>query len=157
MAERGFVASVKEVLINSRLFNELTDEELDRVAGLGRQEVYPEGATIFAESAMTGDLYIIDVGKVGMEMKLSVYPGLAQQATVEILIEGEAFGWSAVLGSPVYTMSATAVEPVRVVALDGERLHALFDETPDMGYRVMSGLVDVVASRIRSVKRTMLT
>lgn len=152
----GQMASTKEILARSELFKRLTNEELEKVAGLGRQEIYPEEFTIFSESAMTGDLYIVDAGKVAVEMKLSVYPGLVQQATVEVVLEGDAFGWSAVLGSPIYSFSAKSVEPVRLVAIDGERLHSLLDENPDMGYRVMSALVEVVSSSMRSVKRTLL-
>ena len=150
------MASIKTALENSALFNKLTDEELDRVASLSRQEVYPEGTLLFSEGTMAGDLYIVGAGKVAVEMKLAVYAGLVQKATVEVILEGDTFGWSAVLGSLIYSLSARALEPVRVIAIDGDRLHSLLDENPDMGSRVMTGLVEVVSSRVGSVKKTLV-
>jgi len=92
-----------------------------------------------------------------VEMSLSVYPGMVQDSLVEIIPKGEPFGWSAVIGSRVYTMTARAMEPLKVIAIDGEKLLALFNKNPDIGFKVMEGLVSVVSQRVRSVKKTLLT
>lgn len=151
------MASIKQVLARVELFNGLTDEELEKVAALGREESYAAGLSVVAEDTMAKDLYIIDKGKVALQMSLSVYPGLVQDNSVEVVPEGQPFGWSAVVGSRVYTMSARCLEPVKVIALDGESLLSLFSKNPDMGYKVMQGLVEVVSSRFRSVRRALLT
>ena len=56
------------------------------------------------------------------------------------------------LGGP----SARGQDAVKVIAIDGERLLSLFNKDPKMGFRVMSGLVDVVSARMKSVKQTLL-
>ncbi len=150
------MATIKEVLASSELFKELTDEELEKVVALSREETYAAGLSVIAEGAMATDLYIVAEGKVREEMSLSVYPGLVQDALVEIIPEGEPFGWSAVVGSRVYNMTARCQEPVRVIAIDGERLLSLFNKNPEIGFKVMEGLLEVVSSRLRSVKRTLL-
>ena len=150
------MASIKEVLARAELFRGLSDEELEKLAALGREESYAAGLSVLTEGAMASDLYIVAEGKVAVQMSLSVYPGLVQDQLVEIVPEGQPFGWSAVVGSRVYTMSARCLEPVRVIAIDGERLLSLFGKNPNMGYKVMEGLVEIVSSRLRSVRRALL-
>ncbi len=149
-------ASLKKALAKFELFMWLTDEELEKVAALSREESFAAGISIIAEGGTATDLYMVEEGQVRVEMSLSVYPGLVQDALVEIIPKGEPFGWSAVIGSRVYTMTARAMEPVKVIAIDGEKLLALFNKNPDIGFKVMEGLVSVVSQRVRSVKKTLL-
>ena len=150
-------ASLKKALAKFELFMWLTDEELEKVAALSREESFAAGISIMAEGSTATDLYMVEEGQVRVEMSLSVYPGLVQDALVEIIPKGEPFGWSAVIGSRVYTMTARAMEQVKVIAIDGGKLLALFNKNPDIGFKVMEGLVSVVSQRVRSVKKTLLT
>jgi CRP-like cAMP-binding protein len=149
-------ASLKKALAKFELFMWLTDEELERVAALSREESFAAGISIIAEGGTATDLYMVEEGQARVEMSLSVYPGLVQDSLVEIIPKGEPFGWSAVIGSRVYTMTARAMEPLKVIAIDGEKLLALFNKNPDIGFKVMEGLVSVVSQRVRSVKKTLL-
>jgi CRP-like cAMP-binding protein len=149
-------ASLKKALAKFELFMWLTDEELEKVAALSREESFAAGISIIAEGATATDLYMVEEGQARVEMSLSVYPGLVQDSLVEIIPKGEPFGWSAVIGSRVYTMTARAMEQVKVIAIDGEKLLALFGKNPDIGFKVMEGLVSVVSQRVRSVKKTLL-
>ena len=150
-------ASLKKALAKFELFMWLTDDELEKVAALSREENFAAGISIMAEGATATDLYMVEEGQARVEMSLSVYPGMVQDSLVEIIPKGEPFGWSAVIGSRVYTMTARAMEPLKVIAIDGEKLLALFNKNPDIGFKVMEGLVSVVSQRVRSVKKTLLT
>jgi len=150
-------ASLKKALAKFELFMWLTDDELEKVATLSREENFAAGISIMAEGATATDLYMVEEGQARVEMSLSVYPGMVQDSLVEIIPKGEPFGWSAVIGSRVYTMTARAMEPLKVIAIDGEKLLALFNKNPDIGFKVMEGLVSVVSQRVRSVKKTLLT
>ena len=149
--------SIKKALARFELFKWLTDEELEMVAALSELKIYAAGLSIMAEGSAAKDLYMIEQGKVRVEMSLSVYPGLVQDAMVDVVSEGEPFGWSAVIGSRVYTMTARAIEGVKVIAIDGEKLLGLFNKNPDIGFKVMEGLVSVVHNRLRAVKKTLLS
>jgi CRP-like cAMP-binding protein len=151
------MTSIKKALGKFELFKWLTDEELDMVASLSEGKNYAAGLSIMAEGSAAKDLYMVEKGKVRVEMSLSVYPGLVQDALVDIVPEGEPFGWSAVIGSRVYTMTARAEEAVKVIAIDGEKLLGLFNKNPDIGFKVMEGLVGVVHNRLKSVKKTLLS
>ena len=145
--------TIKQALQKSALFKRLTEKELQEVLALHRQHAYSEGDLVFSEGASADDLYIIIEGMVIMEMKHAVYPGWIQKATVEVLRHGDTFGWSSVLGSHVFTMTAKAMEPSKVITIDGTYLHRLLDQHPDIGYKVMLGLVEVASARVWGVKR----
>ncbi|MCK4362904.1 MAG: cyclic nucleotide-binding domain-containing protein [Dehalococcoidia bacterium] len=145
-------AIIKEVLASSELFKGLTDEELEKVAALGRAEVYEKGTTLFTEGSVAKDLYIIQVGKVAMEISLSPTPSMGKQVTVDTLSKGQICGWSAVGGTPAYILTARALEPVRVITIDGGRLYTLLKEDYYLGYRVMARMAEVVHSRLRHIR-----
>ena len=149
------MATIKEVLANSELFRGLTGEELEKVAALARVEVHEMGATLFTEGSAAEDLYIIEIGRVAMDMSLSPTPGVGKQTTVETLTKGQIFGWSAVGGTPVYIMTARAVQPVRLIAINGRRLHSLLDENRNMGYSVIARLVGTITGRLGDIRMTL--
>ena len=149
--------ALKRTLNKFELFKWLTDEELDKIAELSREETYAAGISIISEGQAATDLYMVEEGSVRVEMSLSVYPGVVQDALVDTIPAGDPFGWSAVIGSRVYTMTARAMEPSKVIAIDGEKLLALFNKNPDIGFKVMEGLVGVVSRRVRNVKKTLIS
>lgn len=149
------MATIKETLSSSELFKGLTDEELDRVASVSRVEIYEGGAILFTEGSTAEDLYIIELGKVAMDMSLSGSPGMGKQASVETMTKGGGCGWSALAGTPVYTLTARAIEPVRVIAIDGGHLYNLLKEDPYLGYRIMSRMATAISARLRNIRMTM--
>ncbi len=148
------MVAIREILAKSVLFKGLTEAELDKVLLLCREQSHAPGHSVIAEGSAAKDLFIVAEGKVVVEMNLSAYPGVAQDAMIEIIPAGEPFGWSAVVGSRVYTMAARCVAPTSLVAIDGEQLLALFNDEPAIGFKVMEGLVEVVSARVKSLIRT---
>ena len=148
------MATIKQVLSASELFKGLTDEELDKVAALGRMEVYEKGAPLFVQGATARDFYVVELGRVALNTGISSGAGVNKEISVESIKSGQSCGYSAVKGEPVYALSAKAVEPVRVIAIDGKRLYELLEENPVMGYRVMSRMVASLSATLRNVRST---
>lgn len=145
---------VREALTKSALFNGLSDAEMDQVIPLCQEKSYAAGFSVVSEGDVARDLYIIAEGKVIVEMSLTVYPGMGREALLETIPSDEPFGWSAVVGPRVYTMTARCAEATKVIAIDGEKLLSLFNGSPSIGFKVMEGLVEVVEARIKSMVRT---
>ena len=148
------MATIKQVLSASELFKGLTDEELDKVAALGRMEVYEKGAPLFVQGATARDFYVVELGRVALNTGISSGAVVNKEISVESIKSGQSCGYSAVKGEPVYALSAKAVEPVRVIAIDGKRLYELLEENPVMGYRVMSRMVASLSATLRNVRST---
>ncbi len=148
------MATIKEVLRKSEFFGELTEEELDKIVKVCRQEVYEAGAEVFSEGNIARELYVVEEGKVVLDMGLSLGTQSRRRATIEIVTPGEAFGWSAVDGQ-AFTSSARCLENTKVIAVDTAGLRHLFDEDYRIAYEVTRKLLDIVRSRLSHVRGTL--
>ena len=147
--------SIKEMLARSELFSGLSDAEVEKVAELGRDEVYEAGEILFSEGSPAKNLYVVEEGRVALDMSLSVYSGSGRYGTVDIMTKGDAFGWSALGGSHILTMTARCLERVEVIAIDGDSLYSLFDQDHSLGFKMMGGLIAIVDSRLRNMRITL--
>ena len=141
-------------LRKSPIFKDLTDDELERVAALCREEVYEAGATIFEEGSLADYLYIVEDGEVVLEMELELQPyASSKQTTIEVVTKGEVFGWSALVEPYIRTLSARCMERAKVIVIKGSDLLNLFESEPHIGHRMMGKISQIVASRLRDTRQ----
>jgi len=145
------LTTVKEALAHSDIFKGLPDEWLVEIGELVEPEEYPAKEYLFIEGAEPKDMYIVQVGKVAMDLSVSPIPGVGNQTTVDTLTRGQTCGWSSVVGQP-YSMTARCVDPVGVLAINGVRLRSLLDSKPEIGYKVMESMAWVVVSRLKNIR-----
>ena len=145
---------IKEFLRNSLLFENLTEDELDKVSELGQEEVYEVGETIVREGVEINRLYIVKEGRVVIEVTLRLGSGPGRQGVIDVISEGRIFGW---WGRKPYSLleSARCIEKTKVIVLDGLALWTLLEEDNVMGYKVMKRLVGVVSSRLEYTRDTL--
>ncbi|MDH4137834.1 MAG: ATP-binding protein [Anaerolineae bacterium] len=142
-----------QVLKKAKLFNGLSDNELEKVASLSREEKYKAGEIIFEEGDSARDLYIVEEGEIALETRLDLGPYVAPRPTViEVVTPGEAFGWSALMEPHILTSSARCLKAVRVVAIEGGNLRHLLDSDARIGQKVMDRLASIIASRLRDTR-----
>lgn len=141
-----------EALRGCELFWELNDAELSEVAALCREESYPAGATIFAEAEAAKDLYVLQQGRVALQVQLRSMAEASGEVTIEEVKPGRIFGWSALVKQSRLTASARCLEDVRVLAIDGQALNQLFERNAHIGFVVMKRLADVISSRLRIIR-----
>jgi len=147
--------STREVLRSSEIFQGLTDDELDKLLPLCQEQSYEAGAVMFCEGAQCNYVQTLKSGKVALETELVISRSAAERATIDVLSEGSSFCWSALMEPHILTSSGRCLEKTEIIALDGEKLKAVLDENPQMGYKVANNLVKVVASRLQHTKQTM--
>jgi signal transduction histidine kinase len=147
--------SIKEALRTSEIFQGLTDEELDKLVPLCREQRYEAGAVMACEGPQCNYVQTLKSGKVALETELAISRSGAETATIDVLSPGSSFCWSALMEPHILTSSGRCLEKTEMIALDGEKLKALLDENPEIGYKVANNLVKVVASRLQHTKQTM--
>jgi signal transduction histidine kinase len=147
--------SIKEALKASEIFQGLTDEELDKLLPLCQEQSYEAGSVMFCEGAQCNYVQTLKSGRVALETELSISRSAAERATIDVLSPGSSFCWSALMEPHILTSSGRCLERIEMIALDGDKLKALLDENPQMGYKVANNLVKVVASRLQHTKQTM--
>lgn len=148
-------SSIKETLRSSELFHNLTDDELDKLLPICQEQFYESGTVMFCEGGQCNYVQTLKSGRVALETDLALSRSSVERATIDVLSEGSSFCWSALMEPHVLTSSGRCLEKTEIIALDGDKLKALLEASPDMGCRVANNLVKVVARRQQHTKQTM--
>jgi CRP/FNR family cyclic AMP-dependent transcriptional regulator len=136
------------------LFLALSDEELQQIAAIAREEEYQVGDVLCSESEIADRLFILKSGKAQVHIRLRSVLEPDGEVTIEEVEPGRIFGWSSLVKQRRFTASARALEPVQAIVIQGNELNALFDRNVHMGFVVMKQLAEVVASRLRHTRET---
>jgi len=145
----------KEIIKSTELFWNLTDVQVNKLLELCQVRDFDAGLRIFDEGDTAEYLYIVEKGKVALEMEIRIGSRTRKQAVIETIESKGVFGWSAISTRPVTTMSATAIEDSRLLSFHGKRVCQLCNEDTELGYTVMSQLVNLVSDRLSNTKRTL--
>lgn len=145
------MVSVDE-LRSCELFADLNDRELEQIAAIAYEEDYGPGDLIFIERAQARRLFILNKGRVQVHIQLRSILEPDGEVTVEEMEPGRVFGWSSLVKQRRFTASARALGPVKVIAIEGDDLNALFDRDAHLGFVVMKQLAEVIASRLRHTR-----
>ncbi len=124
-----------------RIFEQLTVRELADVGRLVRQEQYAAGAAIVRENEFENSMYAITEGRVQVSKNGVVLTDLAS---------GEIFGEMAIFDGEPRSATVTAIEPTRVLRIEGKDLLALMEELPGIAIaicRTLSRLVRWLTDR----------
>jgi CRP/FNR family transcriptional regulator, cyclic AMP receptor protein len=136
----------------ARFLDELSDEDLAKVAGLATMEERNAGTILFREGAVSDRLFLIARGRVALDMHVPV------RGQVRILTMGpsELLGWSALLTDQRMTATATIVEAATFISIPGQKLQDLCDADRDVGYAVMRRMAVALAHRLLATRLQLL-
>jgi CRP/FNR family cyclic AMP-dependent transcriptional regulator len=142
-----------DALNQCELFADLNDEELDKIAQICHEETHEPEEVIFGERDVAEKIYILQKGRVAVQMHLRSDLEPNGDVTIEEVAPGQIFGWSALVKQRRFTASVRALEKVKVIAIKSADLNALFEENPHVGFVVMKRLADVISSRLRRTRQ----
>jgi CRP-like cAMP-binding protein len=152
------IASNLQALRKCRLFSALKDSDLNQVAALTEVKEFSAGATIFQEGTQADRLWVVDEGKVALQMVLSEGPGASvRRVTIDILTESELLGWSALVEPHVYTLAAVTLQNTQVLSINALSLRNLMDRNHDLGYEITRGLAKVIADRLAATRHVLVS
>ena len=148
----------KRVLRECPVFEPLSEADLNKIAGFTESKTYEAGATIFSQGSPASELYVLEKGKVALQMQLPTSQNnLAKRVTVDIVTRNDLFGWSAAVGRRVFSLTAICLEPTTVAAIDGLKLKSLLQQDTHIGYYVLSRLIEVAASRLDETRQVLVS
>lgn len=130
----------------------LAPADLDRLAELATSARWEAGEVIFREAQHDPRLYIVDEGRVALELAQRGRP----PATFLTIGPGEVLGWSSLFQERPKTATARALQPTRAVALDAARLSALCDADPRLGYLITRRILSTVSERLQAARLQLL-
>jgi len=142
-----------EVLRACELFEGLSEEELQKIAGVCREERHEGACVIFAEGGEAQTLYILQEGKVRLEYEICPQPDFCREIAIVLDKRGQVFGWSALVRPRRLTATARCVGEVTLIAIKGSDLNDIMEKDSHIGFVVMKKLAEVIASRLREAKK----
>jgi CRP/FNR family cyclic AMP-dependent transcriptional regulator len=143
------------ILRQTDIFYDLTEAQMEMVAGLCSEVTYNAEQMIFEENSASDELYVIASG----EVDILVNPALVQSSaagqparplTIVTLRRGQTFGEIALVDQGLRSASARcASKKAHLLVIASGRLLTLCDSYPDLGYRLMRNIAADLAFKIR--------
>jgi len=113
------------VLRSSDLFGQMSDRALERLVAVSRQVSFGRGGLLFTEGGAGTSFFVLLEG----EVRLSKTAASGQDVVLGIVRPPEVFAEVVLFENLAYPASATALSPVRVLAVDRASFLALLDDT----------------------------
>ena len=140
-----------EMLRRYPFFAGLSESQLRGIAMIAEERTYPEKTVIFKEEEPAQYFYILVSGDIEL-----LYSGGGQGSVVNAyvgsVVQGEVFGFSALLEPYKMTTAARSEGPVSVIAIDAHGLRAMCEVDPRLGYTIMTHLSMALAERLYATR-----
>lgn len=150
--------TAQQVLRECEVFSALTNAELEKVASLVLEKEYEAGTTIFQGGDSAEELLVLQEGKVAVQMTLpKTQMQMSRRITVDVVTRNGVVGWSAIVEPYMYTLTAVCLQKVKALSISGNKLRWLLQDDPKIGYGVMKGLIQVVASRLDDTRQLLVS
>ena len=127
-----------EALRRVPFFEDLTPEDLARIAKVGQRRRYDAGSAIVTKDEAGGGLFVILEGSARVETG----------GKAHTLGPGTFFGEMALLASKPRSATVTAIEPVEVLTLEAMYFRPFLIKNPSVAVTILEGVVD----RLREVQ-----
>ena len=138
----------------------LNQDQLDRIAQIATPVRWGAGETMFREGDRDSVLYVVEEGRVAIEVTM---PGRGRVILLTV-VRARLFGWSSLFHQRPKTAAARTIEPTRALALDAAQAPRVvrrrpparlrFDATdPRGGLRTVESHTDAVDGHLQSLTR----
>ncbi len=135
----------KELITQSAIFEDLDDDELERIAEICKTQEFKFGQHIFKEGDSGNRLYLISKGEVRISRDV---PGSGEEA-LAILKQGACFGEMAVLDRSERSTDAIANTDCTLLTITRSDFELLLDFNRELAYKVLWSVVRLLCGRLR--------
>lgn len=132
-----------ETLPDHPLFRNLEPADASALTPLFEPFACSAGNAVFKQGDLPDYLYLILKGSVVIQYK--PYDGCPIR--LARLREGDAFGWSAVIGSQRYTATIVSETPLKCIRIRGADLQQIAARRPALGKTLIDRLAHMVSPR----------
>jgi CRP/FNR family cyclic AMP-dependent transcriptional regulator len=131
----------------SELFMGTSMDFVKKFMDISEMSSHKKGEVLFRENDRAEFFFILLNGRV----KLSV--GKPKQAVYNAERNGEAFGWSSLIGRDVYSASAECIEPTKLLKTASKQLSKILEEDAENGMVFFKQLAATLGSRLLEMYR----
>jgi CRP-like cAMP-binding protein len=143
---------VLDALRSMEFTQDLSPEQLEKLASISTYVTFSEGATIFQESDGSELVYLILDGEVSL---ISKVPGHGQVSILTVK-PGQLLGWSSLFPPKKKTAGAQTLVPTKAIAINAAQLNELCRSDHDIGFEIMSRVAQVISNRLSAARDLLL-
>jgi len=144
-------STMRELLAAQDVFSDLAPDDLALLATCSRNEQFRAGSLVAREGEPAECFYLVRHGRLAIELHS---PGGTLR--IDTAGPGELAGWSWLFPPYRWTADVRAVEPTRLVAIDGRCLRDKCEAEPVFGYRMMHRFNRVLTHRLEAMRLRLL-
>lgn len=140
------------ILRSTELTHDMETNHLRKLASIASEVEFAEDEVIYEAGEVGKAVYLIETGEVVIEMDA---PGVGPVKVLTVG-PGQLFGWSSLFPAERKTARARAVQPTRAVAIDANRLRALWQTDHGLEYAIIRRATRVMADRIKATRQQLV-
>lgn len=138
-----------------RLFRGLADSELERVSTHCKKQTLKVSESYLADYKTDNTIHLILEGKIVAIVHVPNLTNVKNEIIVDTLRQGDVYGWPFLLkSSPMSNLRV--LEPSKILNIKAQDLLDLCEEDHHIGYIVMRNLSNLIASKLRLQRTSML-
>ena len=143
--------SIEQALAATRMFRNLTPEQIKAVAELGVEVEFGDGATVMREGDPADSFFLIRDGFVALQTQAP-----AEAITIETLHNGDPIGWSWLFEPYLAHFDARSRGVTRAIRFDAATLRRRCAEDTQLGYELMRSFASVIVERMHATRLQLL-
>ncbi|MCB2179820.1 Crp/Fnr family transcriptional regulator [bacterium] len=143
-----------ELLRKYAFFGFLSDEDFDKIAMVAEEGTWQAGETLFTLGDKADHVYFLENGEVNLHYKVvdELVSNKSKEFYVGDINPGEPFGLSALIKPHAYTATALVGRESKGIIVDAEKLLALANAQPELGYGLMQQVAKSTFERLGQVR-----
>ncbi len=135
-----------ELLKKVYLFNDLTQQELEKILAIAYDKDFAKEQPVFQEGEIGDAFYIVTDGQVRIS---TMVPGVGEEA-LKVLRPGDYFGEMALIDDFPRSAAAIAHEgDIKLLAVYKRDFRKLLADDKDLAYKLMSVFIKTLSARLR--------
>ncbi|MDP8208265.1 MAG: cyclic nucleotide-binding domain-containing protein [Candidatus Electryonea clarkiae] len=138
---------LQEQLSKIGLIEGLTDEQIANLMDICELRKFQHEEKIISEITRTRDLYIIKTGSVSISMCVPMEARKSE--VIDRLHAGDMMGEIAFIDGSPRSASVHAEEETEVYVFPYDKIIALMEGDPKLGYVLISGIANILTAKIR--------
>jgi CRP-like cAMP-binding protein len=140
-----------ELLRRHTFFGGFSPDALKELAMAGSEQALAAGERLFTEGARADHFYFLAEGEMETLLKTD-----EEDICISSIPAGDPVGWSALIDPHIYTASARATRPSKVIAFPRPTLAALAEDDR-FAATLMRKLADLISRRLRDTQVQLLS
>jgi CRP-like cAMP-binding protein len=140
---------LKTILSKHQLFKGLDKRCLQLIVDCASSVHFNSGDIIFHEGEEANQFYIIQQGRVVLEV---VLVSGREPIIIQVIGEGGILGWSWLFPPYRWHFDARAIETTQAIAIDGKFLRTKCEKDHHLGYELMKRFANIIEMRLRAMR-----